>query len=118
MTIAGQVAEAAVTDGHLLPSDAREIHAYLESHFDRALLLLGDLTPPLLRHTRIWVARESVVCGVAGVFRGFRLPVVVVVGSTEDAGARLLAECEASLDRPGILVCRTDDPIAARVERF
>lgn len=77
----------------LARSDEFEAKRWAEDRFERALLLLGDLTDSLRHLATYWIVHEEFtkrVRGLAVKFDGFYVPVASIVADDEDATDSLL----------------------------
>lgn len=82
--------------------------AWASSRFDRALLVLGDLTRPLRHLSKHWAAYDTqseVITGLAVRFEGFDQPIASIVAEGEDAFGRLLIQVGGGVST---LVCIND----------
>ena len=76
------------------PGRARD---WAQMRFDRALLILADLTAPLRPFARHWIlrdTREQFFLGMAVRFEGFDRPVVSIVAENEGAFETLFVESQ------------------------
>jgi GNAT superfamily N-acetyltransferase len=72
---------------------SEQVRRWAEARFDRALLILGDSTEPLLPHSSFWAVFErtsEVPLGLAVRFDGFENPVVSVAADSPQAFSQLL----------------------------
>jgi GNAT superfamily N-acetyltransferase len=94
-----------------------EALAWASRHFDRSVLILGDMTAPLRPHTRLWSCADAaaVAVGVAVRFEGFASPVVSCAAEDEDSCGALVDA--ARLAGPGMLVTHESQPLPAPLMR-
>ena len=93
------------------------IHHFGIRCFPRSLLLLGDLTEPLLGQTDIWVAWQTELVGVAVVFHGFATTLVSVVADDSESGMALMEELRPALKSPCLLVASLEEPLLSCFEQ-
>jgi GNAT superfamily N-acetyltransferase len=85
--------------------------AYALTHVNSALLVAGDMQPPLRNLTRFNVAfHDGEVVGVAGAFHGFAEPSVSVAADTANIAAALLERIAPS---NGLLAVSAAQPLPA-----
>ena len=73
------------------------LREWVESRFDRSLLVLGDATSPLVAYATFWLATDKnsdAIEGVMVVFEGFSNPVVSIVAENERIAQHLLAKVD------------------------
>jgi len=79
--------------------------------FAAVILLLGDLTEPLLSQTEVWVAWQKKLIGAAVVFHGFATTLVSVVADDSESGLALMQELRPALKSPCLLVANLEEPL-------
>ena len=96
---------------------SEQVRRWAESHFDRALLILGDSTEALRQHSRFWGAFERTAepAGLAVRFDGFASPIASVAADDPAVFNQL---CEVACEGGATLVLNTKQPSPASFQNM